>query len=232
MRQDRVTPLVGVRGSWYSASGMYCEIVVKHKKVIKAEDLKAAIGEGRLGENIDVDDAHALSAIYRNDTTVKSLFAFEVTSNCFVIARRVNFQQSTFHVEGKSSLVSVATLFGAVQQYTESLLEALRKPPAKRGQRGRFLGATLFEDNGRETSVEGKLGTLASAFRAKFRLAELKSSLIAFATAWALIHFSFKGEALKAAGVSLLIAVVFTLSETLFAYYRGRGKIEWKFTQV
>lgn len=211
---------------------VYCEIVVKHRDVITGPGLEAAIGRGRLGTDIPLAMAYGMSAIYKPAPPSHSLFAFDAPWNCFVIARKVNYRTSTYHLEGSTRAVSVETLFQAAQEYSESLLRALRTSPAEPGYKGRSLAGRLFEDNGRETGAEGKLVTLASTFRKKFQLAELRSSLIAFLTATALIHYGLKQESLMAAGASLLIAVVFTLSETFFAYYRGRGTIEWKFRQV
>jgi hypothetical protein len=42
---------------------------------------------------------------------------------------------------------------------------------------------TLFEDNGRETGIQGKQETFQSVSRQVFSWAELRSSVIAFATA-------------------------------------------------
>ena len=211
---------------------MYCEIVVKHRGVITETGLEKAIGRGRLGTEIELTKAYGMSAIYKPAPPPHSLFAFDTARSCFVIARKVNFRTSTYHVEGSSLAVSVETLFQAAQEYSENLLRALRTSPAERGYKGRSLAGQLFEDNGRETGVEGKLVTLASTFRKKFQWTELRSSLIAFVTAMALIHYGLKQESPTAAGASLFIAVVFTLSEVFFAYYRERGRIEWKFRQV
>lgn len=211
---------------------MYCEIIVKHRDVITEVGLADAISGGRLGTDIPLATAYGMSAIYGPAPPPHSLFAFEAPWSCFVIARKVNFRTSTYHIEGSSPAVSVETLFRAVQEYSESLLRALKTPPAPRGYKGQTLAGQLFEDTGKETGVEGKLVTFGSVFQKKLQWKELRSSLIAFVTAVALIHYSLRDEPLKAAGVSLAITLVFTLSEILFGYYRGRGKIEWNLRQV
>ena len=225
-------PLVYLCPSWYCPSGMYCEIVVKHRDVITGPGLKAAIGGGRLGTDIVLATAYGMSAIYKLAPPAHSLFAFDTPWNCFVIARGVNYRTSTYHIEGNSLAVSVETLFQAAQEYSENLLRALRTSPTKRGYMGRSLAGRLFEVNGRETGVEGKLVTLASTFRKKSQWTELRSSLIAFLTAMALIHYGLKQESPTAALASFIITLVFTLSDTFFAYYRGRGRIEWELRQV
>jgi hypothetical protein len=212
---------------------VYCEIVVKHRDVITGSDLQKAVGDERLGTDIPLAHAYEMSALYKLAPPRHSLFAFDFTPwRCFVIVRSVNYRTSTHHVEGSGPAVSVETLFRATQEYSESLLRALRKPPAARSAKGLTLAARLFEDNGKETGVEGKLVTLVSTFREKFQWSELRSSLVAFVTAMVLIGYGLKQESAKAALVSLMIVLAFGLSEILFTYYRGRGKIIWRLRQV
>jgi len=210
---------------------MYCEIDVKHRDAITWQGLQDAIGRGHLGREIPVEEANKMSAIYKSNPPLSSLFAFETTSNCFVIVRRVNDRTSTYHLEGSRREVTVDTLFRAAQEYSESLLRKLRTH-AEKGYRGRSLAARLFEDNARETGVEGKLVTLASAFRKKFNLSELLPNLATLVTAWLLIHFGLKQEPRMAAVVTFVTAVIFKLSEVFLDYYRGRGTIEWKLKQA
>lgn len=228
MRSEPQLPSFTSRGRLAILRRVYCEILVKHRDVITEPGLETAIGKGRLGTDIPLATAYVMSAIYGPAPPPRSLFAFDVALNCFVIARKVNDQTSTHHVEGNTRAVTVETLFQAAQQYSESLFRALRTSASGPAYRGRSLTGTLFEDNGRETGVEGKLVTLASTFRKKFQWSELRSTLLAFLTALVLIHYGLKEESPKAAAASLIIALVFTLSEVFFAYYGARGRIEWK----
>ncbi len=210
---------------------MYCEIIVEHRKEITAAGLQFAIGNGRLGKDIPVAIAYGMSAIYGAAPPKYSLFAFDTVRSCFVIVRQVNFRISIYHLEGTRPALSVETLFRAAQEYSENLIAALPKPPGDSRYKCRSLAVQIFEDNAREAGVEGKLVTLASAFREKLAWNELRSSVIAFLTAFLLIWLRLKQESPKAALASLIIALAITLSEIVVSYYRGRGSIKWKLRQ-
>jgi hypothetical protein len=210
---------------------MYCEVVVKHRAVITEQELQTAL-RGRLGASIELDDAYAMSALYRRHRPAHSLDAFETLGHCFVIVRKVNSRFSTYHVEGNDAAVSVQTLLHSVQDFAGLLLPVLNTAPATPAEKARSLTVQLFEDNGRETGMEGKLITWSSTLSERFAWSSLRSDVIAFATAALLVWLGLKKEPLKAAIYSFGFVLVLTLLESVVGYFLGRGKIKWKLRQT
>jgi hypothetical protein len=210
---------------------MYCEVVVKHRAVITEAGLQTAL-QGRLGVDILLTTAYGRSAIYRVAPPHHSVFAFETVRRCFVIVREVNSRFSTYHIEGNTPAVSVESLLASVQDFASLLLPVLATAPAVPSDRASSLTVQLFEDNGRETGMEGKLTTLSSVFREQFSWTSLRSAVIAFATGLLLIWRGLKPEEpLKASIYSFVIVLIFTLLESSIGYLVGRGKIRWKLRQ-
>lgn len=210
---------------------MYCEVVVTHRAVITEQGLQTAL-RGRLGASIELDDAYEMSALYGPNHPAHSLEAFETVGRCFVIVRKVNSRFSTYHVEGNDAAVSVQTLLRSVQDFASLLFPVLDTPPATPSERARSLTVQLFEDNGRETGMEGKLTTWSSVFGERFAWASLRSDVVAFTTAILLIWLGLKQEPLKAAIYSFAFVLVFTLLESGIGYVLGHGKIKWKLRQT
>jgi hypothetical protein len=210
---------------------MYCEVFVKHRAVISEDGLQKAL-DGRLGADIQLDDAYAMSAVYRDHRPAHSIEAFETVGNCFVIVRKVNSRFSTYHVEGNTAAVSVQALLRAVQDFAGLLLPVLRTVPATPSERARSLTVQLFEDSGKETGMEGKLTTWGAAFAERFAWTSLRSDVIAFATAALLVWLGLKKEPLKASIYSFGFVLVITLLESAISWLSGRGKIKWKLREV
>jgi hypothetical protein len=210
---------------------MYCEAFVRHKAVITEAELQKAL-QGRLGPDIALAAAYKMSALYSLVPPAHSIYAFETVRGCFVIVRRVNSSFSTYHIEGTNRSVSVQTLLAAVQDFAGLLFPVLATAPATPAYQASSLTVQLFEDNGRETGLEGKLTTLSSVFREQFAWASLRSSVIAFATGLLLIWRGLKQEPIKATIYSFAIVLIFTLLESTIGYILGRGKIKWKFRQA
>jgi hypothetical protein len=219
---------------------MYCEIIVKHRKRIDAAGLTGAI-QAPFGNPVSVVDAYRRNAIYRGlvpplaplgaPPPPPSLFAFDTVLNCFVVVRKVNVLLSTYHLEGNSSVVSVETLLQAAREFSSQLMRVLGDTPQGSAYGVRSLTVVLFEDNGRETGMQGELVTLGSVFGEEFSWKELKSSVIPFATALLLIWRGLKQEPIRASIYSLVIGIAFTLTQVGVRYWRGRGKIKWKLGQ-
>jgi hypothetical protein len=211
---------------------MYCEVVVKHRSVITEAGLQDAVCNGQLGVAIPLDVAYGRSAFYRLVSPAHSVGAFETVRRCFVIVREVNSRFSTYHLEGNSPAVSVQTLLAAVQDFAGLLSPVLRRAPGGRDYADSSLTVQLFEDNdGRETGVEGRLTTLTSVLRERFSWTSLRSGVIAFATGGLLIWLGLNQEKVTATIYSFAIVVLFTVLESMTAYFMGRGKIKWKLRQ-
>jgi hypothetical protein len=218
---------------------MYCEIFVKHRKRVDAAGLERAI-RVPFDNDVTVAVAYGRSAIYQRlvpplapagaPPPPPSLFAFETVQNCFVIVRKVNVLLSTYHLEGNTSAVPVETLLQAVQEFSGHLMGVLEEAQAP-AYRARTLTVVLFEDNGRETGMQGELITLSSVFGQEFSWKDLKSIVIPFITAGLLIWLGLKQERIKVSIYTLVIALAFTLSQVAVGYWRGHGKIKWKLRQ-
>jgi hypothetical protein len=210
---------------------MYCEITVKHKATITEAGLENAVCHGQLGAAILLAGAYARSSIYRNNPPGHSVGAFETVRRCFVIVREVNSRFSTFHIEGNIPAVTVESLLLAVQDFGGVLFPVLGRVPGGSAYQGDSLTVQLFEDNGRETGIEGKLVTVSSILRERFAWASLRSSVLAFFTSLLLIWRGLKQEPLLAGVYSLAIVLVFTALESGVGYFLDRGKIKWKLRQ-
>ncbi len=86
-----------------------------------------------------------------------------------MIVRKVNVQQSTHHLEGNTAVVSVETLLQAAQEFSSQLLKVLRDTLEGSAYKARTVTILLFEDNGRETGIQGELVTLSSALGRSLR---------------------------------------------------------------
>jgi hypothetical protein len=206
---------------------MYCEIVAKHHKPVTLDELTKAIGE-QLGKAISLESAYQSSAIYRQSPTRSSVLAFETVHNCFVILRSINYDFCTYHLEGNDPSVSLTTLFDAVQEFSSQLRGLFH---ASNYHASPGLTIRLFEDNGRETSVQGKATTIRSVLGEKFAWKEVKSSAIQFVTALLLIWLGLRQEPVRSAVYSVVIVVPFYLADAMVAWRRRRGKIDWQLKQ-
>jgi hypothetical protein len=207
---------------------MYCEIVVKNGGNVDEAGLKKAIGPTRLGDDIALAKAYGRSAIYSKNPPTRSIFAHEAVYNCFVIARKLNFRTSTYHLEGNTLTVTAKSMLMAVQEYCNALFKALATPPSTKPYKCLTLAVQLFEDNGRETGVEGRLITLRSILGKRLGWEALSSEFIKAATAIGLFYVGIEGDKVKAALFGLGVVIVFGFIETTFDYCTKSGKIEWK----
>lgn len=211
---------------------MYCEITVRHRKQIDAAGLESVI-RSPFGNDVLVGTAYSRSAIYKSASPAPvSLFAFETVSNCFVIARKVNVHSSTYHLEGNSAAVSVETMLQAAEEYSGQLISVLGKTEFRSPYKPRSLVVQVFEDNGRETGLEGRLSSYRALLKEQMGWAQIKSSIIPFVTAQLLIWRGLKQEPIKASIYSLAIAIVFALVDAVLAGWHGHGKIRWKLRQT
>jgi drug/metabolite transporter (DMT)-like permease len=92
----------------------------------------------------------------------------------------------------------------------------------------RNLSVRLFEDNGRETGVEGELVTLGAIFKGKFAWKEIAPAVITFFTALFLFWRGLSDQSVKAAVASLLIVLVFTLVAVIAEKLHGRNRMNFK----
>jgi hypothetical protein len=206
---------------------MYCEIVAKHGNSITAAQLEGAI-RAQFGNDVPLATAYGRSAIYKSFPPTSSLFAFEIMLNCFVIVRRVNVRFSTFHLEGNTAAVSVETMLQAAQDFSHELVSVLKTSNYK----ATSLTVQLFEDNGRESGMQGKLVSWGSVFREKFSFKELKSAILPFITAVLLIWLKLNQAPLKSSVYAFVIVLVFTLADAIAGGWTSRGKIVWKLRQT
>jgi hypothetical protein len=208
---------------------MYCEIVVEHRKQIDANRLRLAVLQ-LFGNQLPLDEAYNRSAIYRVAAPRSSLCAFEVARNCFVILRKVSdIRLSTFHLEGSGPNVTVNTMLQEVQEFSNRLLSQLgRGGNTGSSYKVRNLSVRLFEDNGRETGVEGELVTLGAIFKGKFAWKEIAPAVITFFTALFLFWRGLSDQSVKAAVASLLIVLVFTLVAVIAEKLHGRNRMNFK----
>ena len=209
---------------------MYCEITIKHRSMITEAGLETAL-KGKLGPDLALDKAYSLSPIYRSAAPAKSLWAFESVNDCFVIVRKVTYRSSTFHIEGATVAVSVQRLLQAVQDFSGHLMAALAASEKNPELAVKSLAVQLFEDNGKETGLEGKLITMESIFRERFAWDALRANVIAFITGLFLIWLGLKQEPVRATLYSLAIVLILSLIESLISFFVGGGKIKWKFRQ-
>jgi hypothetical protein len=108
----------------------------------------------------------------------------------------------------------------------------LQKTGFRSAYKARALVVQLFEDNGRETEMEGRLATIGSLFAEKFGWEEAKSALVPFVTALLLIWLGLKQEPIKASVYSFAIVLTFALVGAVLSSLRGNGKIVWRFRRT
>lgn len=93
------------------------------------------------------------------------------------------------------------------------------------------LEVKLFEDNGKETGLEGKRATIGSVFKEKRAWQETKTPLITIVTATLLFWRGLDNKPLSAAGYSFGVVLLFTVVDTFVEYWSRGGKIEWKLSR-
>ncbi len=206
---------------------MFCEIYVKHEPAVSAADLVKALRAASLGAEITTTAAHSRSVLYRAAGAVVSLFAHETVKNCFAILRSVNFDTSTFHLEGNGATVSIETLLEATQEYVVShLLPTLRRKP---GSTAKLQAVKLFEDNGRETGLEAHLPRLSSAFTEQLDWSEIHSHIIVLLVAFTSLALGIPGEKLKDVAIALAVTVLYAIVNGLLKYAWRRDKLKFEF---
>ena len=207
---------------------VYCEIIVKHRGQIDPRDLKTAV-RNSFGNSIELAEAYSRSAIYELSPPSDSICAFDLVRNCFVILRKVsNVSFSTFHLEGSNRTVTVDAMLHAVEEFSNQLTKVLSGGSLRSAYRSRDLTVQLFEDNGRQTGMDGKLVNLASVLRDKFDWKELAPPVTAFTTSMLLIWLGLKKEAAMAIVYSLIIVLVFALGDAIVEYVWARATMVWR----
>jgi hypothetical protein len=202
---------------------MYCEIMIQHRRAILPDQLRAEI-QHSFGNVISLDQAYARSALYQLRPPSASIFAFDLARDCFVILRKVSNIRSTFHLEGSDLTVSVDTMLHAVQEFATELTNVLKRSDC----RVRNLTVQLFEDNGRETGMEGRRATLSSIFRQKFAYREIAPAVMAFVAGLLVLWLGLGAGRWQAVFVSLLVVLAFTLGDAFAGYFWGDGRINWR----
>jgi len=207
---------------------VYCEIDIKHKpgSSFVAEDLLKAIRPPALGADMPLADAYAASRRYRSSPPSQSLFAQSTVRNCFVIARTISSNVSTYHLEGLTPAVSAKTLLEASEIFTNQLLEKIKHDPKTKGK---LLVIRLFEDTGYETGVEGQDLTWGRALKEQWSWKELQPKIIAALTAALIIYFGLdKRSLLWSSLVSLCFFLIFGVLEATLNYESNRDRIEFE----
>ncbi len=72
------------------------------------------------------------------------------------------------------------------------------------------MAVRLFEDNGKETGVEGRIITLGSVLKEKFQWSEIKESIAPLLTTFVLLKFGLDTDPPQA---------------TVYEYFTERGKL-------
>jgi hypothetical protein len=208
---------------------VYCEIYLKHARNVSAPELVAALRAQGLGTEIPFQQAYSWSRIYGSANPKSSLYAHETLQRCFVILRSLNYDVSSFHLEGRENTVSIQTLLEVAQEYVgKQLLPALRSAPKLDAS---LQAIKLFEDNGRETGLIGKTSTFSSIFVGQFGWSEIHSHIIVFVSAFLLLKLGHEGESLLAAGIGLSIAVGYAILNGLLKYAWNRRRIRFELTE-
>jgi len=206
---------------------MFCEILVYHRKRIDGHRLAELLQKADSGSPLAVQESYNLSSVYAGQDPYDSLSAHRVGHHCFAILQKTNRNQSTFHVEAEPN-ISVKTLLESVEDYSRSLQDDLRGPDCPRPYRLSRLVIRPFEDNFEESGFEGTLFTTAQAFKDTNFLHEAASKLATFFTTFTLVRLGLTKDTIKAAELSLGIAVLFVLVELAVVYLRGHGRIKWQ----
>lgn len=185
---------------------MYCEIAIKHSRQVAAKTLSEFILAANIGNTMPLDEAYQASRIYRGRAPRSSILAHETTDNCFVIVRSVNYDVSSYHLESITETVSVQTLLQVAQRYSLQILRILRQAELSSA----LMAVRLFEDNGKETGVEGRIITLGSVLKEKFQWSEIKESIAPLLTTFVLLKFGLDTDPPQA---------------TVYEYFTERGKL-------
>jgi hypothetical protein len=209
---------------------MFCEIYIKHKAQVMGADLVKHLRSSGLGIEISTAAAHSRSVLYSGAGSVTSLFAHETVKNCFVILRSVNFDVSTFHLEGNAPTVTVETRLEATQEYVVSqLLPALHMLP---NMKGKLQAVKLFEDNGKETGLTGRLPGLWSALAEGFKLDEIHSQAIILLTSFAFLALGRQDDKVGDAAIALGVTLIYALVDGLLKYAWGRHRLKFGFKET
>lgn len=204
---------------------MYCEIDIEHGPSLAAADLLTAIQPPALGADMPLAAAYASSRRYASSTSTVSLFAHFTVRNCFVIARTLCGNISTYHLEGLTPTVSAKTLLEASEMFTEQLLKKINSDPKTEGK---LLVIRLFEDTGFETGVEGKSLTWGRALREQLSWKEMQPKIVAALTAVLIIYFGLdKRSLLWSSLISLSFFLAFDVVEATLKYVSNRGKMDF-----
>jgi hypothetical protein len=206
---------------------MFCEIVVYHRKRIDGRRLAELLLKADSGSPLAVEEAYGLSSVYGGQDPYGSLSAHRVGHHCFAILQKTNRNQSTFHVEAEPN-ISVKTLLESVEDYSRSLRDDLQAVDCPRSYRVSRLVIRPFENDFEESGFEGTLFTRAQAFKDTNFLHEASSKLATFFTTFGLVRLGLTKDTVKAAELSLGIAVLFALIELAVVYLRGHGRIKWQ----
>ena len=202
---------------------MYCEIDIEHGPHLVAADLLTAIQPPALGADFPLANAYASSRRYKASPPAGSIFGQLTVRNCFVIARTLSGDVSTYHVEGLTPAVSARTLLEASEMFTMQLLAKINSDPKTQGK---LLVIRLFEDTGFETGVEGQDLTWGRALLEQLSWKELQPKILAAVTAIPIIYFGLdKKTLLWSSLVSLGFFVAFGLVQATLKYSKNRGKI-------
>jgi len=180
-----------------------------------------------LGAEISVDEAYSRSELLRGVVPANRYFAHETVHHCFVILKDVNFKRCTFHLEASDWFVSSATLLQVAQDYVmEQMLPALKKE-ARVG--ASLLTVRLFEDNGRETGLEGRLRTFPQVLGEQLTTKEVPSHALTLVAAFLAFKFGFSHETPMAALIGLGVVVIFGAMNGSLKYLWSKRKIKFGF---
>jgi hypothetical protein len=204
---------------------MYCEIDLKHSRNITGAELVSILRARGLGAEIAVSTAFSWSALLRHSHP-GGLFAHETFHRCFVILKSVTYNLSTYHLEGRDNTVSAGTLLEVAQEYVMGqILPALKDAKLK----ARPWAVRLFEDNGKETGLIGRLPRFKETFREQFNLNEIHSHVIVLFTAFFSLRLGMKTESVTAAIVGLSVATIYAALNGTLKYLWNRRKLSFGF---
>ncbi|MGA8221977.1 MAG: hypothetical protein WB780_10020 [Candidatus Acidiferrales bacterium] len=207
---------------------MYCEINVYHKKTITADKLAEILRGSGCGNEIPIADAYTRSTVYGGKNPYGSTYAHDSGQHCFAIVQKINnLNQSIFHFEADPH-ISANTLLESAEEYAQTLQRVFAGPNAPRHYRVTRLVIRPFENNFKESGLEGSLVTTRQALKDVNLFHEVGTKLIALFTTFLLVRLGLTKETITAAEWTFAIAVMFVAVELIRAWYQNRGKISWK----
>lgn len=208
---------------------MYCEIYLKHARNVSGAALVTFLKAQNLGQEMQLPQAYALSRIYRISPPQTSLYAHETLQRCFVILRSVNYDVSSFHLDTREGSVSIETLLEVAEEYVaEQLLPVLSGNPELKAS---LEAVKLFEDNGRETGLLGKLPGFMTLFLEQFERSEIHSHIIVLLSVFLLVRLGNNQESLLSAGIGLAVALIYAVLNGSLKYVWNRRKIKFGFIE-